>query len=201
MSKKIVSRILLIVLAGMLVLSLAACATPTVASAAGNPAGTAGRGRGGQGGGQGMGAGGAGQGAAGSGAALTPLSDAEAQALLRAIQEEYTAQALYQSALDALGNVAPFNRIVQSETQHAAILVRMAEKYGVSVPAFTAPANLPDVSSLSAACQAGAAAEIADAALYDELIPLTTHADLLQVYNSLKNASLDSHLPAFEACQ
>jgi len=39
------------------------------------------------------------------------------------------------------------------------------------------------------------------AALYDELMPLTTHSDLLQVYTNLQNASLTQHLPAFEACQ
>lgn len=43
-------------------------------------------------------------------------------------------------------------------------------------------------------------AEIADAALYDELKLVTTHADLLRVYDRLQSASLNSHLPAFEAC-
>ena len=49
--------------------------------------------------------------------------------------------------------------------------------------------------------QAGVQAEIADAALYDEIMPLTTHADILRVYENLKSASLDNHLPAFEDCQ
>ena len=45
------------------------------------------------------------------------------------------------------------------------------------------------------------AAEIADAALYDELISGTTHTDLLRVYQMLQSASLNSHLPAFQVCQ
>jgi len=44
-------------------------------------------------------------------------------------------------------------------------------------------------------------AEIADAALYDEIMPSTTHADLLRVYANLKAASLNNHLPAFQACE
>ncbi len=38
-------------------------------------------------------------------------------------------------------------------------------------------------------------AEIADAALYDELKLVTTHEDLIRVYNRLQSASLNSHLP------
>ncbi len=42
---------------------------------------------------------------------------------------------------------------------------------------------------------------IADAALYDTLKAVTTHASLLQVYDNLQSASLNQHLPAFEVCQ
>lgn len=160
-----------------------------------------------QGSGQGNGQGyGKGQGAGGGGGALQagsfePLSEIEAEALMRAIQEEYGAQALYQSVLDTFGDVEPFSRIVGSEAQHAAALVRMAEKYGLPVPEFTSTEGLPEFETLAEACQAGVEAEIADAALYDELAPLTTHADILRVYENLKNASLNNHLPAFQACQ
>lgn len=140
-------------------------------------------------------------GGVGQGAALGPLSEAEAQALVRAVQEEYGAQALYQSVLETFGDVSPFNLIVRAEAQHAAALERMAEKYGVDVPAYQGTNDLPAYSTLSEACQAGVQAEIADAALYDELMAVTTHADLLRVYTNLQNASLNNHLPAFDACQ
>lgn len=42
--------------------------------------------------------------------------------------------------------------------------------------------------------------EIADTALYDILKPVTTHTYVLQVYNDLQTASLNSHLPAFQIC-
>ena len=136
----------------------------------------------------------------GGGIALGPLSPAEVDGLIRAIQEEMGAQALYQSVLDAFGDVAPFNTIVLSEAQHLAALERQGTKYAVSLPTFT-PAPAPTFATLAEACQAGVDAEIADAALYDELMAVTTHSDLLQVYRNLQSASLNQHLPAFEACK
>ena len=140
------------------------------------------------------------QGAMSAGVALGPLTEGEAQALLRAIDEEWGAHALYQSVLDTFGTVYPFDGIAAAESQHAAALLRLAEKYALAVPAYN-PVQVPVFESIAQACQAAAAAEIADAALYDELIPLTTHTDVLRVYENLKRASLENHLPAFEACQ
>jgi hypothetical protein len=128
------------------------------------------------------------------------LSSAEQDALQKAILEEYDALNLYQSAIAQLGNVYPFSQIVKAEQQHVNALVRQADKYGVSVPANPGLATTPTFASLSAACQAGVDAEIADAALYDTLKPVVTHTDILQVFNNLQSASLNSHLPAFEAC-
>lgn len=136
----------------------------------------------------------------GAGLALTPLTEAEAVALQEAILEEYGAYNLYRAVLTQFGDVYPFNRIVLSEQQHTAALVRQAEKYGVAVPENPGLVNPPVFSSLAEACQAGVDAEIADAALYDELKLVTTHEDLIRVYNRLQSASLNSHLPEFEAC-
>lgn len=49
-------------------------------------------------------------------------------------------------------------------------------------------------------CAIGAAAEIANAALYDELMAQTQRSDLLRVYANLQRASLEQHLTAFESC-
>jgi len=136
----------------------------------------------------------------GTGTSLTPLSEAEAAALQQAILEEYGALNLYQSVVEQIGSVYPFSMIVRSEQQHVTALVRQAEKYGVAVPSNPGLINPPVFASLADACQAGVAAEIADAALYDELKLVTTHTDLLRVYDRLQSASLNQHLPAFEAC-
>ena len=135
-----------------------------------------------------------------TGYALTPLSAEEQAALQDAILEEYGAYNLYQSAIAQVGNVYPFSQIVKSEEQHINALVRQATKYGVSVPANPGLAQQPTFTTLAQACQAGVDAEIADAALYDTLKLVTTHADLLQVYNNLQSASLNNHLLAFQTC-
>ena len=203
----------------ILTLALAACSPAAAVSAApserfGEPGG-----RGGQGTGSGVapqdgtgtsqtwqGRGGSGQsrgsGAAqtGSGYALTPLSEAEINALEEAVLEEYGALNLYTSIKAQFGSVYPFDVIAKSEQQHVNALLRQAEKYGVEMPAQPAAAATT-FASLADACAAGAAAEIADAALYDELKLVTERTDLLQVFNNLQKASLESHLPAFEACK
>lgn len=134
------------------------------------------------------------------GAAAVPLSEAEAQGLQDAILEEYGAVNLYQAVIEQFGPVSPFTQIARSEQQHVNALVRQAEKYGVEVPANPGLETAPVFESLEEACEAGVSAEIHDGALYDELMAVTDHADLIRVYTRLQAASLDSHLPAFEAC-
>jgi hypothetical protein len=183
---RIVSIIAILAI-GVLFLSQTGIASAAV-EARGGPGGRGGSGQG------------TGQAGAGSGYALTPLSPAEAAGLQDAILEEYGAFNLYQSAIAQVGNVYPFSQIVRAEQQHINVLVRQADKYGVTVPANPGLATQP-LNTLAQACQAGVSAEIADAQLYDTLKPVTTHTDLLNVYNNLQSASLNSHLPAFQTCQ
>jgi hypothetical protein len=152
-------------------------------------------------GGYAQGAQGTGTTAQGTGVSLTPLSDSEKGALNQAILEEYGALNLYQSVIAQSGNVIPFSQIVRAEQQHINALTRQAAKYGVAVPVNPGLTTTPSFNTLSDACAAGASAEIADAALYDELRPVVTHSDILQVFNKLRNASLNSHLLSFQACQ
>jgi hypothetical protein len=156
-----------------------------------------------QGGTRGQGAGqgaGGGRGNSGGQGSREPLSDAEIEGLVRAIEEEFGAQALYQSVLDKFGNVSPFNDIVLSEARHASALINQAQKYGIPVPEFPSSEGLSAFGTVVEACQAGVDAEIADAELYDELMSFTTNSALIRVYTNLQKATLDSHLPAFEDC-
>ena len=136
----------------------------------------------------------------GNGNGLTPLSAVEAQGLQQAILEEYGAYNLYTAVIAQFGSAIPFSQIVLSEQQHANALIRQAEKYGVAVPANPGLAQPVTFSDLAQACAAGAAAEIADAALYDRLKTETTREDILRVYDRLQSASLKQHLPEFELC-
>ncbi len=130
-----------------------------------------------------------------------PLSAAEITALEQAIDEEYLALNTYQAVLTQLGNIQPFTRITPAEQQHVNALGALFSKYDLTTPGNPGLDPTPVFANRQAACQAGVQIETADAALYDVLLPIVTaHADLVQVFTNLQAASLNDHLPAFEAC-
>lgn len=130
----------------------------------------------------------------------TTLSEQEAADLATAIQEEYTAMNTYQAVIDELGNVRPFARIVRAEQQHVNALIRVAQRFGVDVPENAGEVASIEWSTIEEACEMGVTFEQMDADLYDELLPNTTNPVLIRVYTNLQRASLERHLPAFEAC-
>jgi len=129
-----------------------------------------------------------------------PLNEAEVQALLLALNDEYHAWAIYDQVLQDLGQIRPFTNIVQAEAKHIESLVRLMEKYELAVPENPWPGNVPSFDSSAAACTAAAEAEVLNAALYDQLLDSTERDDILTVYRSLQRASEENHLPAFERC-
>jgi hypothetical protein len=136
----------------------------------------------------------------GNGSSGSSLTTQEQEGLRSAILEEYGALNLYNSVIAQLGAISPFDRISAAEQKHVDALIKQASKYGMVIPAnpgLTAPITF---STLADACQAGVVAEIADAALYDDLKTFTTNTSLLRVYNNLQSASLKSHLPEFQFC-
>ena len=130
------------------------------------------------------------------------LDATEVTALKEAINEEYGALNTYQAAIAQFGNIYPFSQIARAEQQHVNVLVRLFTRYGLEVPANPGLASTPTWGVVADACQTGVAAEIADAALYDELKPKVDNADTrsVRVFANLQAASLNNHLPAFEAC-
>ena len=131
---------------------------------------------------------------------VNTLSEQEAADLTAAIQEEYTAMNTYQAVINALGDVQPFVRIARSEQQHVNALIRVAQRFGVDVPENAGEVAEIEWSTLTEACQMGVIFEQVDAALYDELLLNITNPMLIRVYTNLQRASLNNHLPAFEAC-
>ena len=133
-------------------------------------------------------------------AAAATLSEQEASDLAEAIQEEYTAMNTYQAVIDELGEVQPFSRIVRAEQQHVNALIRVAQRFGVDVPENAGEVAEIEWSTLTEACQMGVIFEQVDAALYDDLMLNTSNPMLTRVYSNLQRASLEKHLPTFEAC-
>jgi hypothetical protein len=129
-----------------------------------------------------------------------PLSEGEIDGLLLALNDEYHAWAVYDQVIADFGDVRPFTNIRRSEATHISALTELFDAYDVPVPDNPWPGNVPSFDSVTDACAAGAAAEIANVDLYDELFSSTDRDDVLTVYQSLQRASEESHLPAFQRC-
>lgn len=132
--------------------------------------------------------------------AATPLTEAEIEALNSVLQDEYHAWAVYDQVIQDFGEVVPFVAIRNAEARHAAAVQRQFEKYGLPIPENQWIGNVDSFASVEAACTAAAQAEIANASLYDDALANTTRADLTRVFSRLQSASLNNHLPAFQAC-
>ena len=137
----------------------------------------------------------------GHGGGLNALTDSEVDALNLALDDEYHALAVYQSVIATFGNVDPFVEIAISEQRHIDALINQFNKNDLDVPDNPWTGNLPAFDSIEQACQAAVEAEIANAELYNQLFRMTNDFNLTRVFTNLTNASLNSHLPKFEACQ
>jgi hypothetical protein len=144
----------------------------------------------------------AGQGSYGTGAygAVTGDLDADEQeALTEFLYDEYHALATYQAVMATFGDVNPFSAIARAEQQHIAALEAVFTRYGLALPAIPT-FDIPAFDSVEDACTAAAQAEINNAALYDRLLSTIDNPDVVQVAENLRDASLNNHLPAFNAC-
>jgi hypothetical protein len=128
------------------------------------------------------------------------LSESEVAHLTAALDDEYQSRATYAQVIADFGDVRPFSNIVDAEDRHARALIGIFERYGIPVPPDTWPGRAPRYASLHAACEAGVEGEIANAALYDEVLAGTDRADIIEVYRNLREASQERHLPAFRRC-
>jgi len=130
-----------------------------------------------------------------------PLSEDEVIGLLRALNDEYHAWAVYDQVIADHGEIQPFTNIRRSEQQHIDLLLPLLETYDVEpVPVNPWIGDVPRFEDRTAACAAGVDAEIANVELYDEIESTTDRQDILDVYAKLRTASQDKHLPAFERC-
>ncbi len=112
---------------------------------------------------------------------------------------EYAALASYQAVLDEFGQVEPYATIKEAESRHAEALVRQLDRMGVDTPTENPYLGLIAApGDLESAAQAWAIGEIANVELYDQLIEQASDERLIGVFENLRNASADSHLPAFE---
>ncbi|MCJ7550518.1 MAG: hypothetical protein MUQ30_12650 [Anaerolineae bacterium] len=125
--------------------------------------------------------------------------DAEEQSILTEfLFDEYKALATYESIMSDFGAIQPFASIARAEEQHIAALERIFSRYDVALPPIPF-FDIPSFGSLEEAAKAAVQAEIDNADLYDRLLSGIDNPDVVQVAGNLRDASLYSHLPAFEA--
>lgn len=119
------------------------------------------------------------------------------------LQEEYKAQYLYESVLEDYPGAMPFAAVVQSEMRHVEALQMLFTRRQMTPPASTwSPASFAPYASLALACAGGVVAETEDAAFYTPYLNRTDlPQDVRNVFTNLQAASLENHLPAFQACQ
>ncbi len=134
------------------------------------------------------------------------LSDDARAALAAGLEDEYRAEAFYAAVIDKFGPVRPFSNIIRAEQAHSAALTAVMQTYGVEAgtnPYLADPAVVASVpATLGEACAIGVEAEIVNKDLYDgKLIPATAgYPDIQVVFQNLRDASQNNHLPAFERC-
>ncbi|HEX6133528.1 MAG TPA: hypothetical protein VFZ24_06180 [Longimicrobiales bacterium] len=122
-------------------------------------------------------------------------------AMATAIQDEYRAYYTYSGVVDDLEPDFPFPAIRDAEESHYTAIANLYLKRGLTVPASTwSLANVPHFTTLVSACDAGVIGETGNVAMYDGFLALTLPADVQRVFENLRAASLDRHLPAFQAC-
>ncbi len=135
------------------------------------------------------------------GGSVSPLTGDVAASVEDAIQDEYRMFYTYTGVVDDLGDEQPFVSIRDAEWMHVGALANLYEKRSLDVPESTWDVgNVPTYATRQAACAAGVEGEIANVLMYDEMLLQQLPADVERVFENLRAASLEHHLPAFQQC-
>ncbi|MFG0274813.1 MAG: DUF3365 domain-containing protein [Phycisphaerales bacterium] len=131
-------------------------------------------------------------------AAHGATDDATRSAVLEALDDERRAIAFYEAVMTVHGERRPFSNIVDAERRHAAVLLALCDDLKIDPPAdrwadarFDVPARFDD------ACDASAAAEVENVAMYGRIMLSTNDDRVLRIFERLRAASEERHLPAF----
>lgn len=129
--------------------------------------------------------------------AQTPDS-ATLEALKATLEDERRAEAFYQAVLTAHPGERPFVNVIEAEGRHQEALVRQFERLGLEVPV-NPWIKEPMVfkGSLAAALEQAVQAEVANVALYERWMKVVKDPELRAIFERLRWASQERHLPAF----
>jgi hypothetical protein len=129
-----------------------------------------------------------------------PLPEPARIAVERALADERVAEATYARLQEQIGATRPLSRIERAERRHSSALERLLVSHGHAVPPPGEAPPVPVVTDGAAACRVGATWERANVAMYDDMLRETLPDDVRCVFEHLRGASRDHHLPALERC-
>lgn len=120
------------------------------------------------------------------------------EALKYAVQDEYLAQARYDTIIAKFGAIRPFTQIKSAEQRHISALLTLFKKYNVKVPEDNAKQYTKEPGALKEAYQAGVEGEVDNIAMYNKLASTSAlPQDVKAVMKQLGDAS-QNHLAAFK---
>jgi hypothetical protein len=91
--------------------------------------------------------------------------------------------------------------VLTAEQRHSAAIANLFVNRGLTAPVNTwTLATVPRYATFREACAAGVVAEQENIAIYDRFFALDLPADVRQVFENNRAASLLNHLPAFQRC-
>lgn len=93
---------------------------------------------------------------------MAELTETEIQVLNEALDDEYKAWAIYDQVIADFGEVRPFSNIREVGARYIQALLILFARYGLPYPKISCRERW-SATSLQAACEAGVAAEIANA--------------------------------------
>jgi len=121
-----------------------------------------------------------------------------------ALQDEWHAYYTYSRVLldfASQSKLTPFTNIVHAEEQHVKAATKLFDKRGwLPLPSTWTLDNVDRFATLVEACEGGVAAEMENIAMYDDLLASPLPDDVVKVFETLRAASLNNHLPAFQNC-
>ena len=122
------------------------------------------------------------------------------QILRIAVYDEFKAYETYTKIIEKFGLVQPFVNIKEAEAIHYSALIQLMQKYNIEVPINNWTSKIEIPNTLIEYCEMGVAGEIANIAMYNNLLSYTTDLDIKDVLFRLQAASYNNHLPAFRNC-
>lgn len=129
---------------------------------------------------------------------MQSLDPASLEALKAVLEDERRAAAFYQAVLNVHSGQRPFVNVIEAEGRHQEALIQQFERFGLEVPVNPWAKN-PMVfkGTLAAAVEQAIQAEEANVALYDRWMKVLKDQELRTVFERLRWASQERHLPAF----